>query len=239
MEGFPLQFQAQSAEHDGAGSTLLVVDIGQPHEAQEVYDFLQRYVVPCPCDGDAVAAGGSSEEEEDDGEQLWMLDLVQESLSKPYTMLVRDKGADDQLVAVQVNMMQDRRKMVSSADPNSASWLPRSFLASLSCNVDLFSLHQAECVLGFFLISVNDHYGRLGLASSKVLQLSIDLFKAGLEQTFETEPIRKYVAKTLPKFSSDSFRTMGYIPYEMNQWSMCSRIDYLDNRPELLTARRR
>ena len=229
MEGFPLQFQAQSAEHDG-GSTLLVVDIGQPHEAQEVYDFLQRYLVPCPCDGEA----GNDEEEDD--EQLWMLDLVQESLSKSFTMLVRDSGVDGQpIVAAQVNMMQDS----ISSDPNSASWLPRAFLASLSCNVDLFSLHQAERVLGFFLISVNDEYGRLGLASSKVLQLSIDLFKAGLQQTFEAEPIRKYVAKTLPKFTSDSFRTMGYIPYDMNQWSMCSRIEHLDNRPELLSARRR
>ena len=236
MEGlFPLQFQTASENEDDE-STLLVVDIGQPHEAQEVFDFLQRYLVPCPCDGRG---------DEEDDEQLWILDLVQESLSKPYTMVVRDPAADGQLVAVQVNMMQERRPLLA-CEPNSAAWLPRPFLAALSCNVDLFSLHchqsQTESVsMGFFIVSVNDQYGRLGLASSKLLQLSLNLFKAGLEETFQAEPIRKYVAKTLPKFpaGSDSFRIMGYPPFGMDQWSMRSRIRYLDNRPEIISARRR
>ena len=216
MEGFPLQFHTKSSE-SGEMKTL-VADIGHPHEVQEVFDFLKRYFLTStpirqvtPCSDDAGEHAPSK--------QLWLLELVKESLSLPYTILIRDPAFGHRLAAVLINTMQERNQSHNSDDESTDSdrtpgWLARSFLSSLSQGIDLFSLYNTDRVLGLFIVSVGDQYGRLGLAT-KMFEWSIEMAEAAGAGALESGAVSEFAAKALAKCGFKTIKTVPYESFEM------------------------
>jgi len=214
MEGFPLQFHTKSTE-SGEMKTL-VADIGRPHEVDEVFAFLQKYFLSSTPIRQVTPCG------DDDGEhapakQLWILELVKESLCMPYTIMIRDPTKENRLAAVLINTMQERSQQSSddSVDTDrSPGWLARSFLSSLSQGVDLFSLYNTDKILGLFIVSVGDQYGRLGLAT-KMFQLSIEIAERSGCGALDSGAVSEFAAKALAKCGFKTIKTVSYESFEM------------------------
>jgi len=216
MEGFPVQFHTKNA---GSGEIkTLVADIGRPHEVQEVFDFLQRYFLPSTPIRQVTPCSDDAEDEHAPAKQLWILELVKESLSMPFTIMVRDPAAENRLAAVLINTMQERSQSQSADEPvdsdRSPGWLARSFLSSLSQGIDIFSLYNTDRVLGIFIVSVGNEYGRLGLAT-KMFQLSIEMAEAAGAGALESGAVSEFAAKALAKCGFKTIKTVSYESFEM------------------------
>lgn len=142
--------------------TGLVMDTARVEEADEIFKFLQANFLSVP----PLRQINFWDQSEESRMASWKQEQVTVRLSQPYSSVVRDRKAGNQIVAVNVAAMERRQDVQSrSHDPSdrSAGWLYRAIGVELHRGVDLFELFGTDKILNLGSAVTSPHYFRMGL----------------------------------------------------------------------------
>ncbi len=194
----------------------LVIDLAKLEEAEEICLFLvQHFFSVSP-----KVHLFSWDEENPEDEQVqkqnqemilsYLLDCLN---SGPYSLTVRDQTADDRLIAVLINRIEKRP---DQAEDNQIKFPDRLFFAftgALKQDVDLYDLYQTDVLIHFCMVSVDEQYGRRGLAT-KLIELAISLASQCGAGAIKAEALSNYAAKGFAKLGFITHKTIDYASFE-------------------------
>lgn len=194
--------------------TSLVMDIARPEEADEIFEFLLEHYFPVP----PFRQINFYDESEDTRRPAWRLDEINRYLAEPYSPIVRDFKADNQIVAVTVNTIEDRNHLKPDLWPvpdRMVGWLDRALAAALYKDVDLFTRYQTDRILHLSSGLVNPNYRRAGLLSHMIRTAADLAFRFGGAGAIKGDTFSHNAAEASLKLGFEVICTIDFSTFEL------------------------
>lgn len=205
---------------------ILRIDIGTATELAECSEFVRQNFFPMP-PLDLLAA--CDQEKNFD----FIDDLLIGCLQSGVSLIVRNHEGN--IVAVGMNETSHRDK------PSKMPEVHRFDLAVLDAlneNIDLFKKYNTDKLLAFVLVTVDQRYGRQGLAG-KLLDLSTELAVSAGVGAVVMEAVSTYAARAAFKKGFEIVNSIDYSTFEFDgQIPLAGKRDVLgDHLKAYLVAR--
>jgi hypothetical protein len=142
-----------------------------------------------------------------------MRNYVSEYVKDPVSLAVRDSTG--RLVAIVLNKLLEKSEACEQAAITQSPRLIMSLLHDLEHGIDLFTTYNTKKVFALGILSVDQKYGRLGLAT-KLVNLSLELAKANGAGAVKCSVVSQHAAKAAIKNGLETIRTIDYATYEFN-----------------------
>lgn len=208
---FPLQLE-QAVDRQ----QTLTVDIAQPDDGQEIFEFLLQHFFPLA----PIRQLALYDESEEAKRPEWIEDIVLECVQTPYSLVVRDSCLHNQIVAVAINEFQKRtlsdvtnHQLYAPRSNNPAQIgvgrLHKAVLEAINRDVDVFAIYETETKMEIGALAVDGRYGRQGLAT-KLVDLSLRIAKAHGVGAVWTEALSAYTAKVAFKLGFEVLKSVTY-----------------------------
>lgn len=196
------------------GRTLLV-DLARPEEAEEILDFLNVHFLPVSPNNHLISYDQPETQstEDQEGGTTFFLQVIQECLRTPHSLVVRDQSTD-QLVAVRINKIEDSSAH-SGRNHKQPERLLFALLDALKKNADLHEKYETNRILHLCMIAVSEQHCGEGLAT-KLNELSMDLAIQGGAGAIKTEAVSEYAAKSVAKLGFTVISSIDYATFEFN-----------------------
>lgn len=196
----------------------LAIDIAKIEEAEEICLFLVQHFFSVSPKVHLFSWDEENPEDEQvqkQNQQLILSYLLDCLNSGPYSLTVRDQTADDRLIAVLINRIE-KRPSLQAEDTNQIKLPDRLFFAftgALKQSVDLYDLYQTDLLIHFCMVSVDEQYGRRGLAT-KLIELAIPLASQCGAGAIKAEALSDYAARGFAKLGFTTHKTIDYASFE-------------------------
>ncbi len=196
------------------------MDWVKQEEADELIEFLLKHFLTAP----PLRQIYLFDESPETRRPAWYMNLVRQSVSQPYSLIVRDQSSSggNQIVAASVNQLElkprlyNHQVVISSKAPlidQSVGWLRRALGAELNRDVDLFNRFQTEKILKLGTGSIRADLGKLGLITI-MCKLAIDKAYHDGAGAAKTEAFSNSGIRWNLKYGFEIMRTVDYAHFE-------------------------
>ncbi|KAI9565532.1 hypothetical protein GHT06_009324 [Daphnia sinensis] len=208
---FPLQLERAAGRQQ-----KLTVDIAQPDDGQEIFEFLLKHFFPLA----PIRQLALYDESEEAKRPEWVEDIVRDCVQTPYSLVVRDSCLHNRIVAVAVNEIKKRtlpnvtNHQLYAPKSNNPAQIPvgrlhKAVLEAINRDVDVFAIYDTDIKMEIGVLAVDGRYARQGLAT-RLVDLSLRIAKAHGVGAVWTEALSAYTAKVASKLGFDVLKGVTY-----------------------------
>ena len=197
-------------EYKTPDGRVLVIDLAHSNQVDEVNDFMHnhfnntvpnRFVIPyCDQSGSQTF-------------RRFMPNYLRFLFKDSVSLTVRDPNADGQLVAVVLNVMEQRQGVEGKVSIPK-EMLCSILLGSLHDGINLFDLYETDKILSLSMIGVRNDYGRLGLGS-ELFQITMQIAQLNGAGGVVTEAVSIFTAKAAASFGFETLKTIVYEEFQL------------------------
>ncbi len=194
----------------------LVFQVAQVTESEEIFEFLMSHFFPEVPTFKLVNMDAEKEV------RPLASKYVQVLVANLNTITVRDTLNGNRLAGVSLNAVDhgheaDEFNIVKYVDPIKYPlfWKSMEFLNQLAQGVDCHEMFGVDKIFYLVLVSVNNEYGRRGIAA-KLVELSIEMAKQKGLHVSTASAVNEFAAKALGAAGFKSIKQLAYSDFEFN-----------------------